>query len=119
MWAEPYLAEWSDVAEWSVLDDLVGLAGVAQLGVALHRLRGQTDAGGLAAGGIRGVQIVVALENHQLTLRLGDLRGERLQDVAKHHLGLHFQLSTGGQSRGQQHFVELPSDMRQKKKNLD
>lgn len=104
-----YLAERRYVSEGSILNDLISLAGVAQLGVALHGLGGQADTCGLAAGGIRRVPIVVPLEDHQLTLSLGDVCGERLQDVAKRHIHLCFQLSTWRQTGGQLHFVKLPA----------
>lgn len=110
---ELYLAERSDVSEGSVLYDLLRLGGVAQPGVALHRLGGQADTCGLAAGGIRGVPIVVPLEDHQLTLSLGDVCGERLQDMAECHVHLCFQLSPWSQTGGQLDFVKLPTVTKQ------
>lgn len=107
--SELYLTERGHVAERSVLDDLIGLGGVAQLGVALHGLGGQADAGGLAAGGVRRVQVVVSLKHHQLALGLGDVCGEGLQDVAEGHFHLHFQLGTSCQAGGKLHFVEVPT----------
>lgn len=83
-----YLTESSHVAEGPVLDDLIALTGVTQLCVALHSLGGQTDPCALAASGVRRVEVVVALEDHQLTLGLGDVRGKGLQDVAEGHLHL-------------------------------
>lgn len=108
-WGDAHLAEGSHVAEGSVLDDLVALAGVAQLGVALHRLGGQADPCALAAGGVRRVEVVVALEDHQLALGLGDVCGEGFQDVAEGHLHLGLQLGSCCQSRGQLDFEELPA----------
>lgn len=104
-----YLAERRHITERSVLDDLVVLAGVSQLGVALHSLGGQADTRGLAAGGVRGENVVVPLKDHQLALSLGDVCGEGLQDVAERHLHLRFQLSTCCQTGGQHHFVKLAS----------
>lgn len=95
-----HLTKWSHIAEGSVFDDLVILAGVPQLGVALHSLGGQAHTCGLAAGGVWRVQVVVALEDHQLTLGLGDVCGEGFQDVAKCHLHLGFQLCACCQARG-------------------
>lgn len=95
-----HLAKWSHIAEGSVLNDLVILAGVPQLGVALHSLGGQAHTCGLAAGGVRRVQVVVALEDHQLALGLGDVCREGFQDVAKCHLHLGFQLCARCQARG-------------------
>ena len=109
MWSELYLAERSHVTERSVLDDLVVLARVTQLGVGLHSFGGQADACGLAADGVRGVHVVVPLEDHQLALGLGDLSGEGLQYVAEGHLQLRFQLSPRCQTGGQLHFVESPT----------
>lgn len=103
----PYLAECGHVTEGPVLDDLVVLAGVAELRVALHGLGRQANACGLTAGGVRGIQVVVALKDHQLPLRLGDVRGEGLQDVAERHLHLGFQLRTGCQTGQQLHFIKL------------
>lgn len=110
---ELYLSERGHVTERSVLDDLIGLGGVAQLGVALDSLRGQADAGGLAAGQVWRVQVVVSLKYHQLALGLGDMCGEGLQDVAECHLHLHFQLSTSCQTGGKLHFVKVPSVRKQ------
>jgi len=106
MWSRLYLAERRHVTERSVLDDLVVLAGVTQLGVGLHSLGGQADACSLAASGIRGVQVVVPLEDHQLALSLRDVGGEGPQDVAQRHLHLRFQLSACRQTGGQLHFVK-------------
>lgn len=103
----PYLAELGHVAERSVLEDLVILAGVAQLCVALHSFGGQADACGLTAGGVRGVQVVVALKDHQLALCLSDVCGEGLQDVAEHHLHLGFQLRARCQTGQQLHLIKL------------
>lgn len=107
--SQPYLAEWSHVTEGSVLNDLIHLAGVAQLGVALSSLGGQADTCCLAAGGVRGVQVMVPLKHHQLALGLGDLCGEGSQDVAECHLHLRFQLSTCCQVGRQLYFVKLPT----------
>lgn len=95
-----YLTEWGDITEGAVLNGLITLAGVAQLGVALHSLRGEADPGGLAAGGVGGVQVVVTLEHHQLTLSLGNVCGEGPQDVAQDSLHLHPQLSAHAQTGG-------------------
>ena len=105
-----YLAESCDVTEGAILDDLVALAWVAQLGVALHGLGGQADTGGLAASGVWGEQVVVPLEDHQLALGLSDVRGERRKDMTEHHVHLHSQLSTCGQAGGQLHLVEFPTE---------
>lgn len=96
--SELYLTERSHVAEGSILNDVIILVGVAQLGVALHSLGGQTDTCGLAAGRVRGVQVVAPLKDHQLALSLGDVCGEGLQHVAECHLHLRFHLSTCCQS---------------------
>lgn len=74
----PYLAECGHITERSIFDDLVILAGVAELCVALHGLGSQANACGLTAGGVRGVQVVVALKHHQLALCLSDVCGEGL-----------------------------------------
>lgn len=89
-----HLAEGRYIFEWSILNGLVALAGVAQFGIALHGFGCQADTGGLGAGGVRGVQVVVPLEDHQLSFGLGDLGGERLQHVTEHRLNLHPQFST-------------------------
>lgn len=81
IWSQLYLAEWSHITEGSILNDLIVLAGVTQLGVALHSLGGQANTCGLAAGGVRRVKVVVPLKDHQLALSLGDVCGEGLQDV--------------------------------------
>lgn len=104
-----YLAKRSNVAEGSILNNLIGFAWVAQLCVALRGLGRKADACGLGAGWIRGVEVVVPLENHQLTLSLGDVCGEGLQDVAERHLHLGLQLSTCSQAGGQLHFIKLPT----------
>lgn len=52
---------------------------------------------------------MVPLENHQLTLSLGDVCGEGLQDVAERHLHLGLQLSTRSQAGGQLYFIKLPT----------
>lgn len=109
IWSEVYLAKLSHVPERSIFNDLIILAGVAQLGVALHSLGSKTDACGLAACWVRGVQIVIALKYHKLTFSLGDVCRERLQDMAEGHLHFCFQLSTSCQTGRQQHFVELPT----------
>lgn len=96
--SEMYLAEWCNISKGSVLDNLISFAWVAQLGVTLHSFGGQAHACGLAAGGIWGVEVVVPLKNHQLALGLGDVRGERLEDVAKGHLHLRFQLCSWSQT---------------------
>lgn len=106
---DAHLAECCHITEGSVLDDLVALAGVPQLRVALHRLWGQADACALAAGGVRRVEVVVALEDHQLALGLGDVCGEGFQDVAEGHLQLGLQLGACCQTRGQLDFEELPA----------
>lgn len=103
----PYLAERGHVTERSVFDDLVILAGVAELCVALDGLGSQANARGLTAGGVGGVQVVVALEDHQLALCLGDVGGEGLQDMAERHLHLGFQLCTRCQTGQQLHFIKL------------
>ncbi len=107
--SELYLTERSHIPEGSILNDLIILAGVAHLGVALYSLGGQADTCGLAAGGIWGVQVVVPLKDHQLALGLGDMCGKGLQDVSKCHLHFCFQLSTGCQAGGQLNFVKLPA----------
>lgn len=103
----PNLAERSHITEGSVLNDLVILAGVAELGVALHGLGGQANTCGLTAGGVRGVQVVVALKDHQLALCLSDVCGEGLQDMAECHLHLGFHLCPCCQTGQQLHFVKL------------
>lgn len=95
-----YLTERGDITEGAILNSFIALAGVAQLGVALHSLRGEADPGGLAAGGVGGVQVVVTLEHHQLTLSLGNVCGEGPQDVAQDSLHLHPQLSAHAQTGG-------------------
>lgn len=102
-----YLTKWSHVTEGPILNELIILAGVSQLGVALHGLGGQTDACGLAAGGVRRVQVVVALKDHKLTLSLGDVCGEGVQYVAIRHLHLRFQLCPCCQTGGQLYFIKL------------
>lgn len=106
IWSRLYLAERRHVTERSVLNDLVVLAGVTQLGVGFHSLGGQADSGGLAAGGIGGVHVVVPLKDHQLALSLRDVCGEGLQDVAQRHFHLGFYLSPCCQTGGQLHFVK-------------
>lgn len=95
-----YLTERGDITEGAILNSFIALAGVAQLGVALHSLRGKADTGGLAAGGVWRVQVVVALEHHQLTLILGDVGGKGPQNVAQDCLHLHSQLSANAQTGG-------------------
>lgn len=92
-----YLTECRDVLERAVLDHLVVFARVAQLGVALDGFRGEAHAGGLATGEVRRVQVVIALEHHQLSLGLRDVSGERREHVAEHRLHLHTQLGTSCQ----------------------
>lgn len=94
-----HLAEGRNIFEWSILNGLVALGGVAQFGVGLHGFGGQAHTGGLGAGGIWGEQVVVPLEDHQLSLGLGDLGGERLQHVTEHRLNLHPQFSTRSERR--------------------
>lgn len=94
-----HLAEGRNIFEGSVLYGLFALGGVAQLGVALHGFGGQANACGLGACGVRGVQVVVPLEDHQLTLGLGDVGGERLQHVTEHRLNLHPQFSARSERR--------------------
>lgn len=108
--SDAHLTKWRHVAEVSVLDDLVTLTGVAQLRVALHRLGGQADPCALAAGGVRRVEVMVALEDHQLTLGLVDVCREGFQDVAEGHLHLGLQLGAGCQTRRQLDFEELPAE---------
>lgn len=105
--SEPHLTEWSYITEGSILNDLIILAGVSQLGIGLDSFGRQADTCGLAAGGIRRVQVVVALKDYQLALSLGDVCGEGFQDMAKCHLHLGFQLCTCCQTRGQLHFIKL------------
>lgn len=111
--SDAHLTKWRHVAEVSVLDDLVALTGVAQLRVALHRLGGQADPCALAAGGVRRVEVMVALEDHQLALGLVDVCGEGFQDVAEGHLHLGLQLGAGCQTRRQLDFEELPAEWEQ------
>ena len=73
-----YLAVRGNIPEGPVLNDLIVLAGVAQLGVALHILGSKANAGALASGRVRRVHIVVALEHYQLPLCLGNVSGEGL-----------------------------------------
>lgn len=104
-----YLTECRDVLEWAVLDHLIIFARVAQLGVTLDSFRGEAHAGGLATGEVRRIQIVIALEHHQLSLGLRDVSGERREHVAEHCLHLHTQLSTSCQGRGQMYLEECPT----------
>lgn len=94
-----HLAEGRNIFERPIFNGLLALGGVAQLGVALHSFGGQADAGGLGAGGVWGVQVVVPLEDHQLLLSLGDVRGEGFQHVTEHGLNLHPQFSTRSKRR--------------------
>lgn len=100
IWSELYLTERSHIAEGSILYDLIILAGIAQLGVALHCLGSETNTCSLAAGGIWRVQVVVPLKDHQLSFSLGDVCGEGLQDMAECHLHLCFELGTSRQTGG-------------------
>lgn len=116
-WA-PYLAECSHITERSVFNDLVVLAGVAQLCVALHGFGSQAKACALTAGGVRRVQVVVALKHHQLALCLSDVCGEGLQDMAERHLHLGFQLCTRCQTGQQLHFKKLTTVWEQTRQTL-
>lgn len=89
-----HLAEGRNIFERSILNGLIALGGVAQLGIALHGFGGQANTRGLGAGGVWGVHVVVPLEDHQLSLGLGDVGGEGLQHVTEHRLNLHPQFST-------------------------
>lgn len=87
-----YLTECRDILERAILDHLFTFARVAQLGVALDSFGGEAHAGGLAPGRVWRIQVVIALEDHQLSLSLCDLSRERCEHVAKHRLHLHTQL---------------------------
>lgn len=115
--SEPYLAKWCHITEGSILNDLVSLAGVAQLSIALHSLRGQADTCGLTACGVRGVQVVVALKDHQLAFSLGDMGGKGFEDVAERHLHFDFKLCSCCQAGGQLHFIKLPTVWEQVRRN--
>lgn len=54
---------------------------------------------------------MVALENHQLTLGLGDLGGEWTQHMTEHSLHLHAKFSTRCHRRAQVHLKELATGM--------
>lgn len=114
----PYFAERGHITERSVFNDLVILAGVAELCVALYSFGSQSNACGLTAGGVRRVQVVVALKDHQLALCLSDVCGEGLQDMAEHHLHLGFQLRTRCQTGQQLHLIKLTTVWEQTRHTL-
>lgn len=113
-----YLTKCRDVLERAVLDHLFIFARVAQLGVALGGFGGEAHTGRLATGRVGRIQVVIPLEDHQLSLGLCDLSGERREHVAEHGLHLHTQLCANCQGRGQLHLEECPTarDKRQRVK---
>ena len=62
-----------DIAERSVIQEVLGARRVPQLGVALHVSGGEFHTHGLCLGRVGRVEIMVPLKHHKLFLRLGDL----------------------------------------------
>ena len=71
--ARAHLTVGRDVAEGSVIQEVLGARGVPQLGVALHIPGGELHTHGLRLGWVGRVEIMVPLKYHELFLRLGDL----------------------------------------------
>ena len=71
--ARAHLTVGRDVAEGSVIQEVLGARGVPQLGVALHIPGGELHTHGLRLGWVGRVEIMVPLKHHELFLRLGDL----------------------------------------------
>ena len=79
--ARAHLTVGRDVAEGSIVQEVLGARGVPQLGVALYIPGGKLHTHGLRLGWVGRVEVMVPLKHHELLLRLGDLGGVRLKHV--------------------------------------
>ena len=79
--ARAHLTVGRDVAEGSIVQEVLGARGVPQLGVALYIPGGKLHTHGLRLGWVGRVEVMVPLKHHKLFLRLGDLDWIRLNRV--------------------------------------